>query len=149
MQNKYYTPKIEEFHLGFLYEIKDVEQSAKVGEDVWHTLPYNGNPKFYVLDSLIEQEEVKVKYLYKEDIEDFGFKETHVPDEECDLVPGYTFNKSNILHYVLYVEEGKYVITENKTYDEESGNHFTEVVFKGVIKNKSELHTLLKQLNII
>ena len=44
MENKYYTPEIEEFHVGFEYEILNTDSNT---EDVWKKTtpdPYLPNP---------------------------------------------------------------------------------------------------------
>ena len=128
---KYYTPELDEFHIGFEYEI--------CYDDMWfirdipfYPLVENNNNKY------------RVKYLDKEDIESLGFKLIkHHPGTE-------SYDYENLKNPYLYLD-----ITYNhfdkifvRIYEEEiqddSFNYFS-----GNIKNKSELKKLLKQLNII
>ena len=66
--NKYYTPSIEEFHVGFECEIKigDHWKNIKAIEDIEEMLIY-GIPK---------PNNSRVKYLDKDDIESLGWELT-------------------------------------------------------------------------
>lgn len=124
MENKFYTPDISEFHVGFEYErfIND--------EDYWDKLVMSVN--FLTLgeiDEEINKQEIRVKYLDKEDIESLGFVEYEencyeLKKEDCIL----NFTKSGFIVIYLY--------------------YANSTLFQGYCKNKSELKKLMKQLDI-
>ena len=117
--NKYYTPKIEEFHVGFEYESLVLNKWRK-GD--------NQFPRYYLPN---EARNYRVKYLDREDIESFGFF-TEDNGECYNKLEGFT-----IFGLYPWEKPNEYKITiENNT------------VFLGIIKNKSELKKLLKQLDI-
>jgi len=155
--DKYYNPIIEEFHQGFEYEIWESFAYTKenwiketfqfvdkdeiwLGEDPTNILAMYEN----------RGDEIRVKYLDKEGIESLGFISSNVIDvlkEEAEFIKGFEKNT-----YILYIQEDKKLVIYNqKEYDisnKITGNWTEEILFKGYIKNKSELIKLLKQLGI-
>lgn len=135
--NKYYIPKIEEFHIGFEYEYHE-----HFGKDFgkWNKYTIENNTIISNISELIASGSIRVKYLDKEDIESLGFKCTY------DNYPReLEFNNGT---YTIYwnPEEMKLIIHLNEymNHDEYWGDYgvwFT-------IKNKSELKKLLTQLGI-
>lgn len=125
MGNKYYTPSIEEFHVGFRCEIFNGFS--------WE--PYIISTSECLSD--LTGEGYRVKYLDKEDIESLGWL-----DGELRGMTPFIYNELDPDNeFQLYYQ-----------YD----NHFAQIydynsdyVFRGIIKNKSELIKLMKQLNII
>ena len=118
---KYYTPKIEEFHVGFEFE-KEWEDGS------W-------SKEILEVDELKDIEEemlpiTRVKYLDKEDIESLGFS-------IFENKTRYKKYKKN--NYIL----GHYGVKTVIIWD------VAGELFDGEIKNKSELKKLLKQLKII
>ena len=145
--SKYYTPELEEFYVGFEFEMKVVSHRAHQDElireevfmpCIWKAFT-NLKEVFNVeYDSLGEHlkttvpDSVRVKYLDREDIESLGYG--IIQDEyNCQWFKNASGN----------IEIGL-----------EKDNHltirFTQsfVLFSGTIKNKSELKKLLKQLGI-
>lgn len=135
--SKYYTPEAEEFYIGFEYESlqdprypeKDNSWESNYIESAFELKTFLG---YYCSDNI----ELRVKYLDKEDIESLGF---HTEDN------GECYNKS-----IKWVEIGLYPWASLTGIKHQykivrDGNQ----VFHGVIKNKSELKKLLKQLNIL
>lgn len=146
-KEKYYTPSIEEFHVGFEYEIFNFEQGwikAYLNDDMY----LDGISKVLlsmkrclIAGILFEMPgSIRVKHLDSSDIESFGFE--------------YIITKS--LYGVFSLKEGKaYQVffhgdypCNNKRYIQII-NGLNEVLFAGIIKNKSEFSRLLKQLSII
>jgi hypothetical protein len=124
---EYYTPSIEEFHIGFEYEgLVDY---------------YKGEYKTFTIENtsdLIQRMEtydsqdmdfIRVKYLDREDIESLGWKQGELPYQYFDGI-----------HMLVDLKHNKYSI-----------NHIADdvCIFEGTIKNKSELVRLLKQLDIL
>ncbi len=118
MENKYYVPSIEEFHVGFECEHKLC--------DTWRELTCYHIPHGHrTLEDLY-----RVKYLDKQDVEELGWKEnlreTYFELEEYQL-------------NLWYFENIPYVSIYNTT---------SISIFMGKIMNKSELKKLMEQLII-
>lgn len=125
--DNYYIPDITEFRIGFDYMVDD------------ESLTFNLESK-YPLDILEDwiftgKVKVKVKYLDQEDIESFGFEDYF--DNEFRLFKGH-------LEYCLEVKDKVEIGVINNSVRGET----YQTLFLGVIKNKSELEIILKQLNI-
>lgn len=69
MKEKYYTPELEEFHVGFEYEVQSIE-NAHWGKVICSS----GFGAFDDDINDLEEERIRVKYLDKADIESLGFK---------------------------------------------------------------------------
>lgn len=145
MMEKYYTPDISEFHVGFEFEY--LLPLFRKGETPdW--VNFNWKSPFGLLLTercisiggiTIKTENIHVKYLDKEDIESLGWKWSE-----------------NDMHFEIgdYVLSGQYAYqnVEIEQYHEDWPNGgFTswyEKKFYGKIKNKSELKKLMEQLQI-
>lgn len=130
-QDKYYTPEIEEFHVGFEYEshedprVDDGWMEQQVSE-----LSLKNIYQYYFNDS---DTDIRVKYLDQEDIESLEWKRSW---NDCGWI-GY-----DLKDFYMKVTDR----LEVSIYD----NHIVggSIMFKGNIQNKSELKKLMKQLNI-
>ena len=132
-ENKYYTPEISEFHVGFEYEYYNEYHRP---DGIWEKVGLNEFDDWFVHNFEIEKS--RVKYLDKQDIEDLGFKEDEnnsTPDRlNLELYKnGFTIGVVlyNVTELIIYKYTGK-----------------EDVLFRGTIKNKSELKKLLKQIGI-
>lgn len=138
--NKYYTPTIDEFYVGFEYEFKTLKG--------WELRIFNSDDGGYY-NNVCETKEgisdgnIRVKYLDKEDIESFGFE--------------YLDDGKDVKKYTCYIK-GEFVLYDYNYYGDDnsegirifkSNPKYSDPTFVGVIKNKSELKKLLNQLNII
>ena len=124
MENKYYTPEIEEFHVGFEYEWVKPDRTETIKLECLNNIGF--------LWGITIPEGVRVKYLDQEDIESLGFKQSKTDKYWYDSKCGrYWVHKESI-------DDWRWIIS-----DEQS-----EVSFAGTIKNKSELKRVLKMLNI-
>ena len=125
--NLYYTPTIEEFHVGFEYEITKYPNIPLVCTNTTITL-------------LIEHDEyideLRVKYLDQSDIESLGWK-------DCDNISNTIRWDFNDYILMFYKKDNRYLIFRD------CGPNNIQTVFNGFIKNKSELIKLQQQLNII
>lgn len=123
-KNKYYTPTIEELHVGFEYEAKAKGST----ETSYSTFICHGHNSIF---SEFNSSTIRVKYLDREDIESLGFVfkggDTHLTYHYGGYAITHTppSNKIDIYYY--------------------DGSEFVNGI---TIKNKSELKKLLKQLNI-
>ena len=144
--DKYYTPEKEEFCIGFEFEYLSAWQQS---DTEWEPLVFNNFKDLTSLNTYFKHAEFRVKYLTKEDIESLGFK----VEEE--------FRNDNLYKYNFLIKEdldfdegkiiGSYNI-ENRYLTIENGAQWPEdhqyYVDELIIKNKSELKRLLKQLGI-
>jgi hypothetical protein len=142
MKNKYYTPEIEEFHVGFECEI---QSSWGMQKGIYPSILREDTLTGFQLQKIGETETLKkvisgirVKYLDKKDIESLGFSyyKTHPGMEQMEF------------------DKGEYELTYDPNF---KGRQWLRInlegeggvtLFSGSIKNKSELKKLLKQLNI-
>lgn len=130
--SEYYTPTIEEFHVGFEYEINVDGCWEDTVEDFegWYKYKFKVGNCFRELYDIEENiNNIRVKYLDSSDIESFGFKQ-------------------GILPYQFFDGVHKLIILENNRISIE---HIADecYLFYGKIKNKSELEAVLKMLEII
>lgn len=139
--NKYYTPSIEEFHVGFEGEFFNNMTDRK-----WNPEICNEDTLQIVFDAFEHGTEedgdtidkvFRVKYLDKEDIESLGF-------EYNKTQPG--LNEDYFEHPSEYFMDYDYDSKYCRIYYSIEGGDST--IFAGIISNKSELKRLLKQLGI-
>ena len=159
MENKYYIPTVEEFHVGFEFEIKNSSDPIRfdwepctINYDFTHSLDEDFEP--YNLIYEINNGTIRVKYLDREDIESLGFKfkesAKSLNDTSSHFFDIYTLaNDIQLSHYNWYTG------SSDADYIEHRGvriiylpDNVDMVMFRGTIKNKSELVKLLKQLGI-
>ena len=149
--NKYYTPEIEEFHVGFEYETKS-HFSDNYNWNEWkcdyHIFNINhidGKTKLSV------PETIKVKYLDQEDIESLGWKPLISKSIGKNHYTG-TFEKTTRGEMLLEHDwlNNKITIKTPNYIRDGSGNFDGYIVYidRLTIKNKSELKKLMNQLNI-
>jgi len=132
MNNKYYTPEIEEFHPGFKYEVKDFHDNLV--DYVWKEETMGIGCDF-VLDELLGGD-IRVKHLDREDIESLGW----VYDK---TYPGLNEDMFTTEEYILdYDYDSKYC----RIYWRENNGDVTR--FSGTIKNKSVLKQVLKMIGV-
>ena len=144
MDSKYYIPSIEEFHIGFEYELLQGHENPKWNKLIlgFEDTFYHTHFKFPVhIRAFIEMEKCRVKYLNKEDIESLGFKH---------ILGRYFMNCIiNDEKEEIYLEESypagshSICICNGLSFEDEIS------WFRGIIKNKSELKTIMKQIGIL
>ena len=152
IESKYYTPTIEELYIGAEFEsnLMDVGgmflpngEVIPPGVPVWSkevfsTYHFDKFLSAYDFKGVLEDKRIRVKHLDKEDIESLGFEYDGKRDEYC---------KGN----VIIEFNGKTHITIGK-YEEDfpMGEYtsWTDDLFIGTIKNKSELKRILKQIGV-
>lgn len=129
--DKYYTPKIEEFHVGFEYE-------EQVDRDEWITITIEEVCEFeFIADDLEHNQgaSIRVRYLDQEDLESLGFK--YISGDYRK-----EFKKNNM--WIVVRSGDNYPIPDLCIY-----RHIGDSwCFSGIVKNKSELKVLLKQLEV-
>lgn len=127
---KYYTPTIDEFGYGFNYEILINERWLKEFATV--------ETNFMQLYEQIKSKIIRVKCLDEQDILELGWKkeliDKYVINDKYTLLPYYDYNFSEREDLVRIFK-----VTPQRPYDE---------IFRGNIKNKSELKKIMQMLNI-
>lgn len=134
-ENKYYTPDISEFHIGFEYEWFDDETKKWVKEPTPEEISledYQGQESWY-----------RVKYLDREDIESLGFRYCG-SDKDGKSFENYSKEEWYLHHYNYHPEEE--VDLQVRIFHQTP--KYSHKTFNGIIKNKSELERILKQLGI-
>lgn len=150
MDNKYYIPTIDEFHVGFEYEYQDDNK-------VWSTSEITLlDTKISTLVGIYNKDfATRVKYLDKDDIESLGWKYYNIKGDYLK----YRLGRFELWYPVNYPqpnikEDGTIELIEQPIASREFvildikyGNDITKV--DGIrLNNKSELKVLMKQLNI-
>lgn len=148
--NKYYTPSIEEFHVGFEYEGTSAYREMDGSEDVYKVCKFNlieieGFDTFKYLDTQLKAGLVRVKYLDKKDIESLGFILQPTENTSFGDITGEYVNETNSIH--IYYKLDKIGVTY-PMFIYKTVNKVKVKVFDGYVKNISELKVLLKQLGI-
>jgi len=128
-KEKYYTPTIEEFHVGFECEYNDPLKGS------WEKVIYTEDMFFGGKRGLTLLEK-RVKYLDREDIESLGFKLDKNASEK-DLL---NLEKDDI--GITYKQDCFLIIYKFNRSKE-------RIIFDGLIKNKSELKKLMYQLQTL
>ena len=133
MDNKYYTPTIEEFHVGFEFESNYVGFSSDLK---WRKILLNDSHDWfwttYKQDAV--ETEFRVKHLDKEDIESLGFI------NNCEN--GYKLIKGDS-YWEIDVLKKDIIITKNELSgtDEFDGqiikDYSSFIVYRGSCNNKS------------
>ncbi len=144
-KEKYYTPTIEEFHVGFAIEC-NVEGNCIPVPYAINYLQGNGKPDLLdVLNSLINKW-IRVKHLDREDIESEGWLHDQTTKDGAYFYYGSLMTEKE---FMLTCPSARLSKGEDYTNLSISSlrDHITEG-FDGVIKNLSEFRKLQKQLGI-
>ena len=124
-ENKYYTPEIEEFHVGFEFE-----------DYLWIDDKWQYTKKIYGGSLLRKDADMRVKYLDREDIESLGFEH----DKEVTVINGGGCYKRGDFYIHLRID-GDALFPIDISY---KSNHHKFLR----IKNKSELKQVLKMIGV-
>lgn len=151
--NKYYTPTIEEFHVGFEFEYKPkIGPWVKINNNNWMS-PSKGMQLDFCteeellrninrLDQALKRHDlIRVKYLDQEDIESLGWK---LYSQELTNRSNWCCFRNTQLE--LYVQLNNNYFPRLLSFKSRGGDYTGN--FKIEIKNKSELKKLMQQLNI-
>lgn len=139
MTNKYYQPQIEEFKVGFRYEVLRKGRPPQEGwmymdapntEDEWFKFSWPDPYVGYDLKKLFDSsDQIRVKHLDQQDIEDSNF--------EVNAEFDWLYKKGDFTLKLL-ADDNTVII-----FDKDDNT-----LFDGSIKNRSELKVLLTQLGI-
>lgn len=162
-EDKYYTPNLEEFYTGFEFEYKPKEGPwVKVNYNNWMSPSKGMELDFCTENELLRNFNkldlatkrlniVRVKYLDHEDIESLGWKYIQNNSIGKDHYKGLFSEslKGNLLFEHDWLNNKITIKTPNYIRDG-SGNFDGYIIYinRLIIKNKSELKVLMKQLGI-
>ncbi len=140
MESKYYIPELSEFYVGFEYEEYDASWQPAI-------LDFRD---LDVIDDEIREGVIRVKYLDREDIESLGWKFIKEGDDFFTqalifkLTKEVGFNTGITYILIRYASESPMVLSwvNFSSYQREAGS------LSLIIKNKSELKVLMRQLEI-
>jgi len=147
MEKRYYTPKIEEFHVGFEFEeLTHVTkmwtcESFQNGYSIYYQADErHGGSLNNSIEELINENRVRVKCLDQDDIEELGW------DRDLDSSQRYE-REDYIMHG--FANDGIWAIKERRIYEKHGALLAVfDTLFEGKIKNKSELKRMMVQLGI-
>jgi hypothetical protein len=143
MENKYYTPQIEEFCVNFQYERMNGntwEQAEMTKLDFYSSFNSDYENEFEEIDKNIRV--VRVKYLDSTDIQELGWivnewKLTKTSGEvRIRLHPMFEYN------HLLTIERKDFVRNASGDYN------ILPILSRAVVKNKHELNKVMQMLNI-
>lgn len=151
MKNKYYTPTIDEFHVGFEFEYNTMSECGSSTKYVKNVFKSTDNVDNLFKDLPNDWYDLpRVKYLDKKDIESLGFTNKNHKEIPSKFSYYKIIDDSNIYKIQVYwdmlLEERENLI---RIYKGRFHKYPYREIFRGDIKNKSELKRLLKQLNIL
>ena len=153
MERQYYTPTIEEFHFGFEYQVLVTNVWCKffcgLEGPINASIPYDN-----------VKETFRVKCLDTKDIESLGFIKRgktwagYIDYEYTELIDGKVpYYLRATIHVPLMDDMYKIILhrilEEGTNIDKAVEQGESEIMFRGRIKNKSELKTIIKQVGIL
>lgn len=151
MENKYYSPNIQEFHVGFeceVYNGKGFYQSCKIDDkesNNWKAKTFKGD--FLEIEELRGLCNLRVKYLDKKDIESLGFEQARM--KSVNKAGNFYTNKE--LNLMLFHSSEDCTLSL-QTLDSSKSEIFAKTgedlnrVSRIKLKNKSEFIKFLSQL---
>lgn len=161
VRSAYYTPTVEEFHVGFEFEILNTREKffiPNIAEGVWmkSNVCLGALADLNNILKLILDKQVRVECFHKEDIENFEFTLTN----EISPFFGYNCYKKEIEYpkgamddysttFFIFIEGGRIKITRYRYGGFSGMQEENDCLFYGVVKNKSELKRLLQQVGCI
>lgn len=174
MENKYYTPTIDEFHVGFEYELfrhpsyglhsdcNESEMKWVVDDDFSDTFCDYEVDSIGEVGCFLNDNRIRVKYLNKEDIESLGFIQRDNIEIQHLFGPINLKSDEEQIIYTKTITEFGGLTAYLHFYSNRSTNYGTilsihkdltnpynqKQLFYGAVKNKSELVKLLKMLGI-
>ena len=143
MRDKYYTPEIEEFHVGFEYEAVTLNIEKQVNEYKKFNVPFVPDTLKFMLESDFKP---RVKYLDREDIESLGFVKRN-PENNNKSSDHFKMKAPGEIAYWTEIDLDFRWGFKDVSIRGVRGNE-GDYLFRGTIKNKSELKRLLKQLGV-
>lgn len=150
MENKYYVPELEEFHIGFEYEIfinnKWEKKIISNSENLIYFLFESNN------NSWREncKDTIRVKYLDKEDIENI-LKIKQLKGDEIELNFQLKINDYLLYEFDYDIERKNLIIEkfyQSQLVVKQTNRYNSYTLFHGIVNNISEFKKLFKKLQI-
>lgn len=143
MKNKYYTPEIEEFQEGLEFESNVYDEDIDIFTNVWekHIYDYRSGLENELIHTYNDGE-IRVKCLDQEDIESLGFKYTGKAIDLWFIAKG----EFKIGTWTSYELSMNYGIHDCRCHIKALDRGDDVTLFQGIVKNKSELKKVLKQI---
>lgn len=146
MNNKYYTPEIEEFHVGFEFEyiprtwnwILDGTGKDWIKESFSASCGQDGECEIHEIEKSIEENKCRVKHLDREDILSCNWEHKFNGFSEDGKTTFDKFQRGDM--FLLHEDDGHVVIWME--------NLSSVTYFRGTIKNKSVLKQVLKMIGV-
>jgi len=134
----YYTPELEEFHMGFEYEMYIPGTNFLYSKEVFRPLLVNGVVNTF--DRGLQKGWLRVKCFDKDDVTNLGY-----PLDEW--FPGKGKYGGT---YMIHVTPSMRITVSIKDIMRNGSGDFKklDIIYRLKLKNKSELKKLLKQLGI-
>lgn len=150
MENKYYTPSIEEFFVGFEFEKYDDRKAHYLNEGLtnWHKHIYDlKSIRLSQLPTHLYNNTIRVKYLDASDIEEFlnikpKLGESYIFLKDVNFRPNWLIGVYAHKIRIFFNPLTKWLKVEYLL----TGNEEFEKFFEGSVKNKSEFIKLLRFL---
>jgi hypothetical protein len=143
---KYYTPEIEEFHVGFEYEHNALSGNLPINyTKIIHSIDDN------ILDIFVKIEVtsiIRVKYLDQEDIESLGWIRKHEWEGNDEEQRYFITNEFTAFELKVRKESVSLYCTPIEFYGAD-GPAWYSIVTRINCKNKTELKRLIKNLDIL
>ena len=149
-EGKYYTPSIEEFHVGFEYEllkrksVYDAEWKFEIIKRVFDVNVVSNSYDWARFNIDLKDKEIRVKYLDRDDIESLGWKDWSkmgIYEIREQFPEGSSGSPEPVYRLIVSTIPHKIEIRCDHP-SIQFGN------FMGIIKNKSELKKVMNQLGI-
>lgn len=175
MNEKYYTPTLEEFHIGFEYETYNMSGGGYVimdfsdGEWTFETvqepthhmwfkdifrlpkMPLDTVSDLKEIDHRIKEDRIRVKYLDEDDLIELGWKRIGGKWHKYKWYELINISeKLGYFNYVIFRNYGErsFIIAyrgDPNKYPKCDEQH----LFEGIIKNKSEMKRIMKQTHLL
>lgn len=163
MENKYYTPELEDLCYGLEYQIVPATgitllnfgtDNEEVSETFWNTefedrvygeyRAHTFDPSF---EDAIKHEKIRVKYLDKSDIQELGWKFlSEYSDEDKEVM---TFQKGNWVLVYNFTIKKMFIFVKDYSEEHDLFGSARDVKISGLeVKNKSELKILIRNLKM-
>lgn len=148
MNEKYYIPEVEDFYIGYEFEIRNSDfpdSEFEKGEITMFTHLGEWGYEKIRYDSFCEQvpKRIRVPYLTKEQIENEGWLVSAVDDFYNKTGNRLTYDV--LSNELCIIQTPKITIDEARDWPEGKDNYN---LFKGKCKSINEFRTIMKLLNI-
>ena len=138
--NLYYPPTIEEFYVGFEYEIKIKDNWRKKSTTISDFSPISDYDGMSILEEDLISNIIRVKTLDQSDIESLGW----VNSEKLEFTKDTWILRKFEDGLIIYKDYSNGKFKYPWLYEDS-----TDKIFEGTIKNKSQLKFIMKCLGIL